>query len=201
MKKMILLLGALCLSLAGCGKETAEVSVFSVETMMETQRETALETTAEQNQEISLENFSQYFELRPAAEPVIGENGDLETWDFFYGVFLKPEYADRLISGQVDFEIQFDTEHRTAAIEETTGTYELGVLTGESLESDLQQKTFGLEDFRDQQDLSIKSDFRGTVAGRAYCGSIRQDEKGQLVVDVPINGELLHAEGELLLKN
>ena len=148
-----------------------------------------------------MENWDQYFSLKPAAEPMLSDSGELKGWEFSYGVFLKPAYAENYISGQVDFEMQFETERRRIAIEETTGTYELGEQVGTSLESDFRQKTFSLRDFRDWQSLSIKSDFYQSVAAQAYCGATAPAEDGTLVAELPTNGKILHAEGSLTLKS
>ena len=192
-KKMLVVCAAVfCLSLAACG---GEKMAETTDTLVLSQTEAA----SEQVVEITMENWEQYFELKNAAEPVISEAGDLESWDFSYGVFLKEEYLDRFVSGQVDFEILFDTERRKAGIEEATGTYELGELIPGRLESDTRQKTFGLEDFRDRQGLSVMSDYYGSVAGQACCGSIRESEAGELTAEVPVNGQILHAEGTLTI--
>ena len=196
MKKKLLTVCALCLLLAACGREkTTPAETIFMPAIPETETAEASEETLE----ITMENWQQYFDLRPAAEPIFLEDGTLESWDFFYGVFLREEYAGRFVSGQVDFEIRFDTEHRSASIEEATGTYMLGDLLGESLESDVQQKTFALEDLRQGQ--SVKSDFYGSIAARAYCGSIRSTQTGELAADLPLHGEILHAEGSLTLQN
>ena len=192
----IFIASVLCLSLAACaGKPAMETTVPEFIMTEPAAAQTTAPEAQEQTVEITMENWQQYFDLVTAAEPLCNDQGQIESWDFFYGVFLKPQYAEGFVSGQVDFEIQFDTEHRAASL--TGDSWELGEPVGEILESDFQQKTFGLEDFRHREDLPAQSDFIGTIAGQAYCGSVREAEDGSLIADYPANGKLLHAEGSL----
>ena len=196
MKKLMIAMTvlALSLSLCACGprKEDETVATFSPDT-----ETVSIETSVPEQVEITMDNWQQYFTLEEAAEPVTDPEGRLESWDFSYGVFLKPEYEEKYRSGTVDFEIQIDLESRKTLMEESTGAYELGDLIPNDLESSFQQKTFSLEDFRNRENLSEQSRFFGCIADQAYGGSIWEAPDGTLIAEVPANGRLLHAEGSL----
>ena len=205
MKKLIsgLMALTLCLALAACGsrqenlKETEDMQTSAAAETAE-MSETAAE--APKTVEITMDNWSEYFELREAAEPWFSEDGSIESWDFSYGVFLKDTYLERFQSGQVDFEIGFEKELREIGMEAETGTYMIGnpLETGE--ERPYEQKTCGMEDFRNREDLSVKSEFYGSVAAQAYSGSSGKNEEGILTAELPVNGQILNAEGSLILK-
>lgn len=202
MKKMIsfLLSAGLCLSLAACGREEQppvqslpETETVFSETSVQEPPEPQAETV-----EITMDNWETYFELRSVTEPYIGESGRPEAWDFLYGVFLKPEYAQRFSFGQVDFEISYDLSDYVCTWDEA------GVTLGEKIRSDLESsfetKTFGLEDLREDPNLTEQSPFYGQIAGVVYGGTTLRQDDGTDHAQVPENGKILRAEGTLTLQ-
>ena len=174
----------LCLALAACGDEVP----------VETTAAAVLPTeTKDQNVTITMDNWEQYFELRPTTDVYVDESGKVQNWSFCYGVFLREEYD--YVSGSVNFEVEYRTEQHPFSGDRKTGEYTLGEATGTS--ENPRAVTFALEDSRRDPNTDPQSGFFDAVAGRVYGGNVAK-EKGE--VDVPIEGRVLHAEGTILLR-
>lgn len=196
MKKTILAILAFCISasMAACTAEdfTAEITEIPAQTA-----NTIAEVSSQDTVEINMDNWEEYFELRSVTEAYTGESGQVEGWDYLYGVFLKPEYVQRFAVGHVDFEISFD--YVPYHCHWDSNGCSLGDKIERDLESDSGTATFGIEDFRNSPELEETSEFYGCIAGVVYGGSTAELEDGTHMVQVPENGEILHAEGILEL--
>ena len=187
MKKTIcaILSLVLCLSLAACGSKQVPTEA-ATEAVTE-----AVTEAAPQSVEITMDNWEQYFELIPAADA----SSQGEAWALGYALVLREEY--RYVSGTVDFELAYDVEQRPFEGDAETMTWTLG----EPLEPDHEllpgAKTFGLQDYRENTDMKL---FTGTVAAVCLPGAVMTREDGTQVAEVPVNGEILHAEGSLVLE-
>ena len=201
MKKMICAALALCLSLCACGAEPAvpteatTVPEAVTEAPAETVTEAVTQAAAPETVEITLENWEEYFELRPAAD--VWVDGENQSWSLGYGLFLREEFLPRFREGNVNFELEYDLEQREFTGDAETLTWTLGELLEPDRELLPGAKTFGLEDFRSAGDLP---GFAGSVAGVCLSGTVMTRPDGSLMAEVPANGRILHAEGSLILE-
>ena len=204
MKRLITFMMAISMaaSMAACGNTPAATEPEVAPNVVMTENTAAPGAgsmdSAEGAVEITMDNWETYFELRSVSDPFIGESGKAEGRDFMYGVFLKPEYAEKFDSGMVNFEISYDLVNYNCTVDGES--YTLGDKLENDLESAFETKTFGLQDFREDPEISDKSAFFGQVAGVVYGGSAVQQEDGQFIASVPENGKILNAEGSLTLK-
>ena len=175
MKKTIcaILSLVLCLSLAACG------------------RGETVNGDGTRSVEITLDNWEQYFELIPAADA----SSQGEYWALGYGVVLREEYG--YVSGNVDFELAYEVEQRPFEGDAETMTWTLGEPLVPDHELLPGAKTFGLQDYRENEDMKL---FTGKVAAVCLPGAVLTRKDGTQVAEVPVKGEILHAEGTLVLE-
>lgn len=204
MKKLVTLMLVLTMvaSMAACGNTkndpTANETKDQImeEEMSETVDSTGSDVDMENSISITMDNWETYFDLKRVEDPFINESGKVESWDFLYAVFLKPEYADQYNFGNVDFELSYDLMSYECTYDEQK------ITLGNKIETAQEglTATFGLEDFRENLEINSSSVFYDTVAGVVYGGSAMEQEGGNVIAGVPENGKILHAEGFLVMK-
>ena len=204
MKKLVTLMLVLTMvaSMAACGNTKNDLTVNETkdqimdEEMSETEHSASSDVDMENSIPITMDNWETYFDLKLVEDPFINESGKVESWDFLYVVFLKPEYVEQYNFGNVDFELSYDLVSYECTYDEQK------VTLGKQIETTQEglTATFGLEDFRDNLDINNSSVFFNTVAGVVYGGSAMEQEGGNVIAGVPENGKILHAEGSLVMK-
>ena len=204
MKKLVTLMLVLSMvvSMAACGNTKNDLTVNETkdqimdEEMSETEHSASSDVDMENSIPITMDNWETYFDLKLVEDPFINESGKVESWDFLYVVFLKPEYVEQYNFGNVDFELSYDLVSYECTYDEQK------VTLGKQIETTQEglTATFGLEDFRDNLDINNSSVFFNTVAGVVYGGSAMEQEGGNVIAGVPENGKILHAEGSLVMK-
>lgn len=182
MKKYVLSLLILALLLAGCGGRKSDMPpeiLLPPETQAEEQTRPAMGEIP-----ITMENWEVYFELRPVAPVENGQEGSLGL-----AVVLKEEYLPLYRESRVDFEIGY---------QEVTCRVENGAYIPEETQEEPRDraKTVGLQDFPAEE---AEPELQGMAAAYVLGGSTYTLEDGSSWAVLAVNGQVLHAEGTLIL--
>ncbi len=163
--------------------------------------------------EITMENWSEYFELRETPNVHINDFGEIVGRDHSYGIFLKDEYYNRLADNyeavNVNFELTYDEAcfKATDYNKETFDSAFIGDLTFESCKGPTwwepesgQTTTATVYDQRTWEDTKYQQDpYYQKVAAQFYMSNGWSEDGNTLYYFGSINVQVSRVQGSLLL--
>ncbi len=165
--------------------------------------------------ELTMDNWTEYFELREAANMYFNQFGELESAQNSYGIFLKDEYMDKIslqsfFTNEIAFKISYDTEAYAVPVsdyEEAWKTvFDINELEKtdppyyfDNFEETGLTTTASVWDYRNHTDLNEKSPYYKSVAAEFGMGGNMTENGGTFIKALPVNAQVVQVQGELVL--
>jgi len=157
--------------------------------------------------EITMDNWQEYFELREVEDVQENTFGEAEYRQPGYAVFLKDEYVERLVTDYnakpIGFELQYDECMYMITGDFLSGEYELTEGKPWWQSDPLGQGLTATTEVWDRRTgvYSETSDLYNSVSGFFHnAGSWRTSDETAEYICLPINGQIIRAQGTLTLK-
>ena len=177
--------------------------------------ESAYEELGPYTVELNMDNWAEYFELREAVMVSANGFGEADYTNHGYGVFLKDEYMDKInlqsiYEGEIAFKISYDTECYAlpvSSFEEAQRTvYERSQLEKtdppyyyDDFEKTGEIATATLFDYRNYTTMHKDSSYVDSIAGEFFTSNSYSEHNGVYMQSLPVNGQMLQVQGNLVL--
>lgn len=162
---------------------------------------------APESVEITIDNWSDYFEIRQYDELLTNAFGDYIGFNIMYGVFLKEEYFEIFNpNSNISFEIQTDYSYKTFTFDTETGVYTIGdPLDYDALVAEYGDYAsyFGIESGTETEIITPAIQSDGTFFAVKYSANYDVENPVEIFdcIRVDENPQILRVTGTLYLNN